>query len=98
MHRLALFCLLSLVLPLASCASAPGVDCQASGEGFQRRDSCGGDGRCLAFAITCPDGEEVTPNVCEGDECSSDDDCQAEWVCAGTGSTTSNCVPAAVCE
>ena len=31
----------------------------------------------LSFAITCPGGEEVTPNVCEGAECSSDADCEA---------------------
>lgn len=89
-----------VVVTLGACAgAAPGEPCEASGEGFSRQDSCGGDnGRCLAFPITCPSGEEVTPNVCEGVECSTDDDCDDGWVCAATGSATKNCVPAEVCE
>lgn len=82
---------------VAACASAPGEPCEASGEGFSRRDSCGADGRCLAFPIACPDGSTPTPNVCEGAECAGDGDCADDEVCAGTGSVTRNCVAAAVC-
>lgn len=95
MVRFASLCL--VLFALGACADAPGDACEASGEGFTRQDSCGGESRCLSFPVTCPDGDEVTPNVCEGGECASDDDCDAGWVCVETGSTTSNCVPAEVC-
>jgi hypothetical protein len=97
--RALLFALFSSTL--LACQSVPGDACEQSGDGFQSQDTCrayGADGRCLSFPITCPDGSETTPFICEGAECAVDDDCETDWVCAGTGSVTKNCVPASVCE
>lgn len=86
---------------LGGCQAQPGDPCEASRESGALQDSCragGGQLRCLSFPITCPDGSETTPFVCEGAECVDDDGCDEGFVCAGTGSVTKNCVPSDVCD
>jgi hypothetical protein len=98
--RLISMCAAAFAFAAAACVPAPGDACSQSGDGFSGSDSCrafGNSSRCLNFPVVCPDGSEVTPDVCEGNECQGDADCDDTFVCAETGSATRNCVPASVC-
>ncbi len=74
----------------------PGQTCDATGDGFTRRDPC--DHSCIEWAVPCADGSEITPGVCSGGECSDDGDCTTGFACALVGSVTRECLPTSLCE
>lgn len=81
----------------ANCGGpAPGEACEATGDGFTRRDPCAHT--CIEWAVDCADGSEVVPQVCSAGECGDDADCPAGFACAPTGSVTSECLPADTCD
>lgn len=74
----------------------PGEACDATGDGFTRRDPC--DHSCIEWAVPCADGTTVVPQVCSAGECAADADCPSGFACAQTGSVTSECLPAGTCD
>lgn len=74
---------------------APGEACTVTGDGFTRQDPCADT--CVEWGVTCPDGAEVTPDVCSDGPCNSDADCGDGWVCLEINMTDSECLPADIC-
>jgi hypothetical protein len=74
----------------------PGEACEATGDGFTRRDPC--SETCVEWAVPCADGSEVTPSVCSAGECDSDSDCPSGFACGQVGSVTFECLPADTCD
>ncbi|MEZ4236256.1 MAG: hypothetical protein R3F59_08870 [Myxococcota bacterium] len=81
------------LLVLAGCANlGPGEACEATGDGFTRRDPC--ETTCIGWSVACADGTSAVPAVCAGDACEADADCPAGWGCAATDSFARACLPA----
>ncbi|MCB9681688.1 MAG: hypothetical protein H6733_09475 [Alphaproteobacteria bacterium] len=74
-----------------------GEACQATGSGFTRQDPCAE--MCVDWAITCPDGGTVTPDLCSGALCGTTGVCPAGQSCVQIDSfaTNSRCLPDVVC-
>ena len=88
MHRwIALFCV--------GCRLGPGEACEASGEGFGRRDPCATS--CVSWELACADGTAVTPDVCAGNPCDTDGDCPDGQACAPIDSFSKACLQDTVC-
>jgi len=73
----------------------PGEPCEATGDGFTRRDPC--SYTCVEWEVPCADGSAVAPGVCSGPACSTSEDCDPGFACARTGSVASSCLPVDVC-
>ncbi|MCA9528014.1 MAG: hypothetical protein KC549_17120 [Myxococcales bacterium] len=88
---------LALTSTLLGCEKLAGEPCEVSGDGFTRRDPC--SQVCVDWAITCPDGREVTPDECAGLHCSVDEDCPEGLSCLQIDSVPANarCMRAEVC-
>lgn len=76
----------------------PGVGeaCDATGEGFTRKDPCANT--CVEWEVQCPGGALVTPGVCSGPTCSEAAPCGDGFVCVPIDMTDSACLPADLCE
>lgn len=89
--------LAALTLLLTGCGKSAGEPCEVTGDGFTRRDPC--VEMCIEWAITCPDGREVTPNACSGAACGETGECPDDQICLQVDSFAINarCVPATFC-
>ncbi len=85
---------LALLLATGCARLGPGEPCEATGDGFTRVDPC--EHTCIEWEVTCPDGTQVTPGVCSGEECVDHDDCPADFTCTQVGAGTA-CLPATYC-
>ena len=96
--------LLTTALALLSLAGCKGVgdECEVTGDGFTRKDPCAAlsENICLNWAITCPDGREITPNECAGAVCGADGACPDGQACVQIDAFPENsrCVKADLCE
>jgi len=90
-------CAVMLTVGLFGCGEEVGEPCEVEGDGFTRRDPC--VEMCLEWAITCPDGREVTPMQCSGAVCGDGGECPDGQVCLAVDSVPANarCVRAEVC-
>lgn len=87
---------LAALLLLTSCVRLPpGEPCEATGDGFARRDPC--SFTCVEWEVPCDDGSSVVPGICSAGGCSSDEDCDAGFACARTGSVSGSCLPDDLC-
>jgi len=97
--RTAFSTVLALSLIILSCRpiGKPGEACTVTGDGFTRKDSCGTT--CINWAITCPDGSQVEPNVCAGDYCADGGVCPDGFHCLVVDSVPDNarCLPVDSC-
>lgn len=88
--------LILLPLLLLGCEQLkPGEACEATGDGFTRKDPC--LTTCIEWSVACADGSSVTPGVCSGNACTSDADCATGYACAPTGSVEASCLPDDLC-
>ncbi len=74
-----------------------GESCSVSGDGFTRRDPC--EHMCIAWEVTCENGNETIPNICAGDLCQPGD-CEDGFECVQIDSfeVNSRCMPEQVCR
>ncbi|TVQ93225.1 MAG: hypothetical protein EA397_05475 [Deltaproteobacteria bacterium] len=87
---------LLVALFLVGCVRLPpGEPCEATGEGFHRKDPC--SYTCVEWEVFCDDGSTIIPGVCSGGACSSDADCGPGLSCARTGSVANSCLPDHLC-
>lgn len=80
---------------LIGCGPGPGEPCEATGDGFSRRDPCAIV--CVETEVPCADGTATAPGLCAGDPCEGDADCADGWGCAAIDSVSRACLPVAVC-
>jgi hypothetical protein len=78
------------------CAKEAGEACEATGDGFTRRDPC--EFTCVEWEIDCADGSTVTPGVCSAGECGTDVDCPEGFSCVAIGSFATECLPDDTCD
>ena len=88
---------LAATLTLTACVGLDaGKACETEGDGFTRVDPCAET--CVDWAVTCPSGDEVVPDVCSAGPCASDDDCDKDYICVQIDMTDSECLPDAMCD
>ena len=91
--------LTALLLILTGCGEPAGTACQITGSGFHASDPC--RHKCLSrWAISCPNGERITPNVCTGSFTCTPGSCPEGQVCYHDDDPfddRSFCVPETVC-
>ena len=88
-----------LGLLLTACPKGqPGDACTASGGGFTGTDSC--EEMCVAWEITCPSGDTITPNACSGEVCGTSGSCPSGQECVQVDSFEENsrCLPTFICD
>jgi hypothetical protein len=84
-----------LILGMVGCGPGPGDPCEATGEGFSRRDPC--PTTCVETEVPCDDGSAGVPGVCAGDPCDADGACPEGWGCAAVDSFARACLPLDTC-
>ena len=86
-----------VALTVAACARlGPGEACETAGAGFTRI-APGGE-TSVGWAVPCPSGDELVPDVCSAGPCASDDDCNADALCIQIDMGESACLPASMCD
>ncbi len=97
MRAMTALMVVALSLLAAGCGKSAGEPCEVTGDGFTRQDPC--VEMCIEWAITCPDGREVTPNACSGVVCGEAGACPDGQICLQVDSFAQNarCVPERVC-
>lgn len=84
---------------LVACGQPVGTPCQISGSGFHAKDPCAH--QCLSrWAVNCPDGSRLTPNVCTGKQGCTPGSCPDGQVCYNFDDPfdeRSYCIPDTAC-
>lgn len=98
-RKAALFLLVVLGLLIGACGQPIGTACQISGSGFHAKDPCAN--KCLSrWAVNCPDGSRLTPNVCTGKKDCTPGSCPQGQACYSFDDPfdeRSYCIPESAC-
>jgi len=91
--------ILVLVVVITGCGDPVGSPCNIRGSGFTASHNC--SNRCLFYQkIQCPDGSEITPEVCSGNQGCVPGGCPSGQACYHEDDPfeeRSYCVPADIC-
>lgn len=95
----ALALLAGLGLLIGACGQPVGTTCMITGSGFTAKDPCAN--QCLSrWAVNCPDGSRLTPNLCTGKQGCTPGSCPRGQVCYSFDDPfdeRSYCIPDSVC-
>ena len=95
--QLSLFLFISLAV--TGCGKGVGESCEIVGSGFHASDECAD--KCLSrWTVTCPDGVDISPKVCAGQQGCNPGGCPDGQVCYHFNDPfdkVSYCVPTTLC-